>query len=199
MFALNARSELKAGEYLFSKQASVREVVNTIVEGKVVQHQITIPEGLTSEQIIARLLDNEILSGHIKDVPKEGSLLPDSYHFNRGFTREQLIQRMRQAQDRILREAWERRNADLPLKSPDQLITLASIVEKETSKPEERTRIAAVLVNRLKQRMKLQTDPTVIYGLVFGKARLGGHSAEAILPSPPRTIPTSSMVCHRDP
>ncbi len=173
VFALNARSELKAGEYLFSKQASVREVVNTIVEGKVVQHQITIPEGLTSEQIIARLLDNEILSGHIKDVPKEGSLLPDSYHFNRGFTREQLIQRMRQAQDRILREAWERRNADLPLKSPDQLITLASIVEKETSKPEERTRIAAVLVNRLKQRMKLQTDPTVIYGLVFGKGSLG--------------------------
>ena len=173
VFALNARSELKAGEYLFPKQASVREVVETIAEGKVVQHQITIPEGLTSEQILARLLDNEILSGNVKEVPREGTLLPDSYHFNRGFTREQMIQRMRQAQDRVLREAWERRNPDLPLKSPDQLIVLASIIEKETSKPEERTRIAAVFVNRLKQRMKLQTDPTVIYGLVFGKGSLG--------------------------
>jgi UPF0755 protein len=173
VLALNARSELKAGEYLFPKEASVREVVETIAEGKVVQHQITIPEGLTSEQIVARLLDNEILSGNIKDVPREGSLLPDSYYFHRGFTREQMIQRMRQAQDRISREAWERRNPDLPLKSPDQLIVLASIIEKETSKPEERTRIAAVFVNRLKQKMKLQTDPTVIYGLVFGKGSLG--------------------------
>ena len=173
VLALNARSELKAGEYLFPKQASVRQVVETIADGKVVQHQITIPEGLTSEQIVARLLESDILSGNIKEVPREGSLLPDSYHFNRGFTREQMIQRMRQAQDRLLRELWERRNPDLPLKSPDQLIVLASIVEKETSKPEERTRIAAVFVNRLKQKMKLQTDPTVIYGLVFGKGSLG--------------------------
>jgi UPF0755 protein len=173
VFALNARSELKAGEYLFTKQASVRDVVQTIVEGKVVQHQITIPEGLTSEQIVARLLDNEILSGNVKEVPREGSLLPDSYHFNRGFTREQMIQRMRQSQDRLLREVWERRNPDLPLKSPDQLIVLASIIEKETGKPEERTRIAAVFANRLKQKIKLQSDPTVIYGLVFGKGLLG--------------------------
>jgi UPF0755 protein len=184
VFALNARSELKAGEYLFPKQASVREVVETIAEGKVVQHQITIPEGLTSEQILARLLDNEILSGNVKEVPREGTLLPDSYHFNRGFTREQMIQRMRQAQDRVLREAWERRNPDLPLKSPDQLIVLASIIEKETSKPEERTRIAAVFVNRLKQRMKLQTDPTVIYGLVFGKGSLGRPLSKSDIAQP---------------
>jgi len=173
VFALKARSDLKAGEYLFPKQASVRDVIETIVEGKVVQHQITIPEGLTSEQIVARLLENDLLSGNIKDVPREGSLLPDGYHFNRGFTREQMIQRMRQAQDRLVREVWERRNPDLPLKTPDQLIVLASIIEKETSKPEERTRIAAVLTNRLKQKMKLQSDPTIIYGLVFGKGTLG--------------------------
>jgi UPF0755 protein len=173
VFALNARSELKAGEYLFTRQASVRDVVQTIVEGKVVQHQITIPEGLTSEQIVARLLDDDILSGNVKEIPREGSLLPDSYHFNRGFTREQMIQRMRQAQDKVLREVWERRSPDLPLKSPDQLVVLASIIEKETGKPEERTRIAAVFANRLKQRMKLQSDPTVIYGLVFGKGSLG--------------------------
>jgi UPF0755 protein len=173
VFALKARSDLKAGEYLFTKGASMKDVVETIVEGKVVQHQLTIPEGLTSEQIVARLLDNDILAGNIKDVPREGSLLPDSYHFNRGFTREQMIQRMRQAQERLVRDVWERRNPDLPLKSPEQLVILASIIEKETGKPEERTRIAAVLTNRLKQKMKLQSDPTIIYGLVFGKGALG--------------------------
>jgi len=173
VLALNARSELKAGEYLFPKGASVKDVVETIVEGKVVQHQLTVPEGLTSEQIVARLLESDILSGNVKDVPREGSLLPDSYHFNRGFTREQMIQRMRQAQDRLVREVWERRNPDVPLKTPDQLVILASIIEKETGKPEERTRIAAVFANRLKQKMKLQSDPTIVYGLVFGKGALG--------------------------
>ncbi len=173
VFALKARSDLKAGEYLFPKRASMKEVVETILEGKVVQHQLTIPEGLTSEQIVARLLENDVLSGNIKDVPREGSLLPDGYHFNRGFTREQMLQRMRQAQDRLVREVWDRRNPDLPLKTPDQLVILASIIEKETGKPEERTRIAAVLANRLKQKMKLQSDPTIIYGLVFGKGALG--------------------------
>jgi UPF0755 protein len=173
VLALKARSELKAGEYVFPKHASVRDVVETIMEGKVVQHQLTVPEGLTSEQIVARLLESDILAGNIKDVPREGSLLPDGYHFNRGFTREQMIRRMRDAQDRLVREVWERRNPDLPLKSPDQLVILASIIEKETGKPEERTRIAAVFANRLKQKMKLQTDPTVIYGLVYGKGSLG--------------------------
>jgi len=173
VFALKARSELKAGEYQFAKGASVRNVVETIVEGKVVQHQLTIPEGLTSEQIVARLLENDVLTGNVKDVPREGSLLPDSYYFNRGFTREQMVQRMRQAQDRLVREVWERRNPDLPLKTPDQLVILASIIEKETGKPEERTRIAAVFANRLRQTMKLQSDPTIIYGLVFVKGLLG--------------------------
>jgi len=184
VFALKARSELKAGEYLFPKHASVRDVLETIVEGKVVQHQVTIPEGLTSEQIVARLLESEILSGNIKDVPREGSLLPDSYHFNRGFTREQLLQRMRQAQDRLVREVWERRNPDLPLKTPEQLVILASIIEKETGKPEERTRIAAVFANRLKQKMKLQSDPTIIYGLVFGKGSLGRPLSKADIAQP---------------
>ncbi len=173
VIVLNARSDLKAGEYMFSKHASLRDVIETIAQGRVVQHQVTIPEGLTSEQIVARLLDNDVLTGTVKEVPREGSLLPDSYNFNRGFTREQMIQRMRQAQDRLLREVWERRNPDLPLKSPDQLIVLASIIEKETGRPEERTRVAAVFANRLKQKMKLQSDPTIIYGLVFGKGSLG--------------------------
>jgi UPF0755 protein len=184
VLALHSRSDLKAGEYLFPKHASLRDVIETIAGGKVVQHQLTIPEGLTSEQIVARLLDNDILSGHVKDVPREGTLLPDSYYFTRGFTREQMIQRMRQAQDRLLREVWERRNSDLPLKSPDQLIVLASIIEKETGKPEERTRIAAVFANRLKQKMKLQSDPTIIYGLVFGKGPLGRPLSKSDIAQP---------------
>ena len=184
VLALKARSELKAGEYVFPKRASVRDIVETIVEGKVVQHQLTIPEGLTSEQIVARLLENNILSGNIKDVPREGSLLPDGYYFNRGFTREQMIQRMRQAQDRLVREVWERRNPDLPLKTPDQLVILASIIEKETGKHEERTRVAAVFANRLKQKMKLQSDPTIVYGLVYGKGPLGRALSRADIAQP---------------
>jgi len=184
VIAMKARSDLKAGEYVFPKRASVRDVVATIVEGKVVQHQLTIPEGLTSEQIVARLLESDMLAGNIKDVPREGSLLPDGYHFNRGFTREQMLQRMRQAQDRLVREVWERRNPDLPLKTPEQLVILASIIEKETGKPEERTRVAAVFANRLKQKMKLQSDPTIVYGLVFGKGSLGRALSKADIAQP---------------
>jgi hypothetical protein len=103
---------------------------------------------------------------------------------NRGLTREQMIQRMREAQDRLLREVWERRSPDLPLKTPEQLIVLASIVEKETGKPEERTRIAAVFANRLRQKMKLQSDPTVIYGLVAGKGSLGRSLSKSDLTQP---------------
>lgn len=173
VFALKAQSGLKSGEYLFPKHVSVRDVVETMVEGKVVQHQLTVPEGLTSEQIVARLLDNDMLTGNIREVPREGTLLPESYRFPRGTPREQVIQRMQQAQRRVLQEAWERRMPDLPLKTPEQLVILASIVERETSRPEERTRVAAVFINRLKQKKRLESDPTIIYGLVGGKGALG--------------------------
>ena len=173
VLVLKAREDLKAGEYQFKAHASLRDVVATIVEGRVVTHQFTVPEGLTSEQIVARLLDDDVLTGNIKEIPREGSLLPDTYNFTRGVTREQMIQRMQQAQQRLLKEIWDRRSADLPLKTPEQLVILASLVEKETGKPEERTRVAAVFVNRLKQKMKLQSDPTIIYGLVGGKGTLG--------------------------
>jgi len=173
VLALKAREDLKAGEYQFKAHASLRDVVATIVEGRVVAHQFTIPEGLTSEQIVARLLEDDVLSGNIKEIPREGSLLPDTYNFSRGMTREQLIQRMQQAQQRVLKEIWERHSPDLPIKTPDQLVILASLVEKETGKPEERTRVAAVFVNRLKQKIRLQSDPTIIYGLVGGKGTLG--------------------------
>jgi UPF0755 protein len=189
VFALKARADLKPGEYSFQKNASLRDVIGTIVEGKVVQHSVTIPEGLTSEQIVARLTENDIFSGPIREVPREGTLLPETYKFPRGTTREQVIQRMQQSQKRVLTEIWERRNADVPVKTPEQLVTLASIVEKETGKADERSRVAAVFVNRLRQKMKLQSDPTIIYGLVGGKGTLGRpiKRSEIQQPSPYNT------------
>ena len=173
VLVLKAREDLKAGEYQFTAHASLRDVVATIVDGKVVPHQISIPEGLTSEQIVARLLQDDILVGNIKEIPREGSLLPDTYNFTRGITREQIIQRMQAAQQRLIKEIWDRHSPDLPLKTPEQVVTLASLVEKETAKPEERSRVAAVFINRLNKKMRLQSDPTIIYGLVGGKGTLG--------------------------
>jgi UPF0755 protein len=189
VFALKASSDLKPGEYSFHKKASLRDVIATIVEGKVVQHAVTIPEGLTSEQIVARLIENDIFSGSIREMPREGTLLPETYKFPRGTTREQVIQRMQQTQKRVLAEIWERRNPDVPVKSPEQLVTLASIIEKETGRADERSRVAAVFTNRLKQRIKLQSDPTIIYGLVGGKGTLGRpiRRSEINQPSPYNT------------
>jgi UPF0755 protein len=189
VFALKARSELKPGEYSFQKSASLRDVIGTMVDGKVVQHALTVPEGLTSEQIVGRLSDNDIFSGAVKEMPREGTLLPETYKFPRGTTRDQVIQRMQQTQKRVLAEIWERRNPDVPVKTPEQLVTLASIVEKETGKADERSRVAAVFVNRLRQKIKLQSDPTIIYGLVGGKGTLGRpiKRSEIQQPSPYNT------------
>jgi len=189
VLAMKASSDLKPGEYSFQKNASLRDVIATIVEGKVVQHAVTIPEGLTSEQIVERLSDNDLFTGSVREIPREGTLLPETYKFPRGTTRDQVIQRMQQAQKRAVADIWERRSQDLPIKSPEQLVTLASIVEKETGKPDERSRVAAVFVNRLKQKIKLQSDPTIIYGLVGGKGTLGRpiKRSEITQPSPYNT------------
>jgi peptidoglycan lytic transglycosylase G len=189
VFALKARSELKPGEYAFQKKASLRDVIGTIVEGKVVQHSVTLPEGLTSEQIVSRLTDNDLFSGTIREIPREGTMLPETYKFPRGTTRDQVIQRMQAAQKRLVAEIWDHRNPDVPLKSPEQLVTLASIVEKETGKADERSRVAAVFANRLQKKMKLQSDPTIIYGLVGGKGTLGRpiKRSEISQPSPYNT------------
>ena len=168
-----ARGELKHGEYRFKAHASIADVVDTMIEGKVVQHALTFPEGLTSEQVVARLLDTEALSGPISQIPREGTLLPDTYKFTRGMTREQMIRRMQRDSKRVLADVWAHRLPDLPLKTPQELVTLASIVEKETGKADERSRVAAVFINRLKRKMRLQSDPTIIYGLTGGKGSLG--------------------------
>jgi len=189
VLALKARSDLKPGEYSFQKNASLRDVIGTIVDGKVVQHAVTIPEGLTSEQIVGRLTDNDIFTGSVREIPREGTLLPETYKFPRGTTRDQVIARMQQTQKRVVAEIWEHRNPDVPVKTPEQLVTLASIVEKETGKADERSRVAAVYVNRLRQKMKLQSDPTIIYGLVGGKGTLGRpiKRSEITQPSPYNT------------
>ena len=171
--ALKARGELKYGEYQFIKHASLSDVVSTIIDNKVVQHAVTIAEGLTSEQIVARLLENTSLSGQIKEIPREGTLLPETYKFTLGMPRDQIIQRMQAAHKRVLAEVWEHRAQDIPINSPEQLVTMASIVEKETGKPDERSRVASVFMNRLKSKMRLQSDPTIIYGLTAGKGSLG--------------------------
>jgi UPF0755 protein len=173
VIALKARGDLKHGEYNFTAHASVADVVGTLIEGKVVQHAITIPEGLTSEQIVAKLQDSDALTGPIKEIPREGTLLPETYKFTRGMTREQIVQRMQSEDKKTLQDVWAHRDPDLPLKSPQELVTLASIVEKETGRADERSRVAAVFVNRLKRKMRLQSDPTIIYGLTGGKGSLG--------------------------
>src|SRR6202795_345856 len=124
VFALKARSELKPGEYSFQKNASLRDVIGTVVEGKVVQHAVTIPEGLPAEQIVSRLAENEIFAGAIKEMPREGAVLPETYKFPRGTTRDQVIQRMQQTQKRLLAEIGEGRNRGVPLNSPDTWVHL---------------------------------------------------------------------------
>lgn len=163
---------LKAGEYVFKPGQSVVSVIDTIASGKVVLHQVTVPEGLTSQQVVKRLMDNDLLTG-TPAVPQEGTLLPETYRIHRGMTRDAVLQEMADAQKKLLATIWAKRAPDLPLKSPQELVTLASIVEKETGQADERPRVAAVFVNRLSKKMRLQSDPTIIYGIVGGRGSLG--------------------------
>ena len=179
-----ANRRAKSGEYLFRQSASMSEVVDVITSGRSIQHAITIPEGLTSEQIVERLMQNELLTGEIESIPAEGALLPDTYRINRGTSREALIARMASEQRRVLNEIWSRRAKDLPLRNPRELVTLASIVEKETGRADERPRVASVFYNRLEKKMRLQSDPTIIYGLVGGKGSLGRPISRADIDRP---------------
>ena len=165
--------ELKAGEYAIKKHASMADVLNTLVRGKGILLKLTIPEGLTSQQIVERVRGEPDLDGEITDIPQEGSLLPDTYRFSKGMARQELLERMQVEMQRYLALAWANRQADLPLKSPQEAIIFASIVEKETGRPDERSRVAGVFMNRLRTGMRLQSDPTVIYGIAGGQGRLG--------------------------
>ena len=167
------RSQVKSGEYLFKQHTSLREVMDTLVSGKQILHAVTIPEGLTSDQIIGRLRDVDVLVGDIRDVPKEGTILPETYKVTRGMSRSDVVRKMQDDQRRMLDQIWARRAPDLPFRSPYELLTLASIVEKETGKADERPHVASVFINRLQKHIRLQSDPTIVYGLVGGKGTLG--------------------------
>ena len=178
---LKKSDDLKAGEYLFKPGVSMRQVMETLVDGKGIQHAITIPEGLTSQMIVDRLAADTVLTGEPPPVPREGAILPDTYKYERGTTRLQLIARMESEQKAALAEIWKNRSSALALKSPSELVTLASIVEKETGKADERPRVASVFLNRLQKNMRLQSDPTVIYGIVGGKGKLDRPISKADL------------------
>lgn len=165
--------ELKAGEYEIKAAASMRDVLELLGEGKSILYKVTLPEGLTSQQIVERLLAEPNLSGEVTQIPPEGSLLPDTYRVSKGMSRQELLDRMQQDSAEFLAQAWEKRAPDLPVSSPREALILASIVEKETGQDDERQRVAAVFVNRLKKKMRLQSDPTIIYGVVGGRGTLG--------------------------
>jgi len=169
---LRGKGALKAGEYEFRKNATMRQVLDTLVEGKSIDHKVAFAEGLTSQQIIERLQANTDLQGNIADVPAEGTLLPDTYRFQIGDSRQDIIERMQAAQKKFLAKMWEERDPDIVVQTPEEAVILASIVEKETGRADERPRIASVFENRLKKKMRLQSDPTVIYGLAGGKGAL---------------------------
>jgi peptidoglycan lytic transglycosylase G len=170
--AYNAQTQLKPGEYAFAPNVSMREVMETIREGKALVHKISLPEGLTSHQIFERLRQDETLLGELPGaLPPEGSLMPDTYPFQRGATRAEIVEQMQRAQQQFVQHVWDTRVDGLPLNSPEELVTLASIVEKETAKADERPRIAGVFINRLRQGMRLQSDPTIIYGLFGGEGK----------------------------
>jgi UPF0755 protein len=165
--------QLKAGEYAFTSRTSPATVMEKIRKGDVVVHRITIPEGLTTYQVVKLIEDAPALDGQLSALPAEGSLLPETYDYIYGDTRSALAQRMKKARDATLKDLWNKRAEGLPLADPQAATILASIVEKETADAKERPRIAAVFINRLHRNMRLQSDPTVVYALTGGKKPLG--------------------------
>jgi UPF0755 protein len=161
-------AKVKAGEYALPPFASMAEIARILVEGKSIQHKLTVAEGLTSDMIQKIVAADPVLVGDAGPVPAEGALQPETYLFTRGTTRAQMIERMQDAEKKFLDAQWKAKSPGLPLATPTQAVILASIVEKETALPEERRHIAAVFLNRLRAGMKLQSDPTIIYGITKG-------------------------------
>jgi len=180
--------QVKAGEYALPSRASMADIAAILVSGKSIEHRLTAAEGLTSDMIYKIVAADPVLQGEPGPEPAEGSLLPETYLFIRGQTRERMLAKMARAQQQFLAEKWRSRAAGLPLKSPREAVILASIVEKETALPEERRHIASVFVNRLKDGMKLQSDPTIIYGITRGyPLGRGIRQSEIAAPTPYNT------------
>ena len=192
--ATRGQGAVRAGELEFPAGASLRQVLAVLRTARPVQHRLTIPEGLTATQV-ALLIENAPALDGDPAVPEEGRLLPETYAYERGTPRAALVERGRAAMDRALARNWAARNAAVPLDTPRDALILASIVERETAKPEERPRIAAVFLNRLRRRMKLQSDPTVVYGASGGAGVLehGLTRAELERPDPYNTYKISGL------
>jgi UPF0755 protein len=156
---------LQAGEYQIPARASMREIVEMMSSGDALQHALTFHEGITIAAVMKIIEESDVLTGDMPEAPPEGSILPETYHVQRGMTRAALLQQMRDAHDRAVAEIWARRQPGLPITTPEELVNLASIVERETGVPSERPLVAAVFVNRLRAPMRLETDPTIIYGV----------------------------------
>ena len=189
VFRLGARvlglhKTLRAGEYAFPAGASGRAVLGILDQGKTVVRRLTIAEGLTSRDVVAQLAATAGLEGRVWPIPAEGRLLPETYHFSYGDSRQDVARRMRRAMAETLAELWDGRAPGLPLATPGEALVLASIVEKETADPEERPRVARVFLNRLARGMRLQSDPTVVYGLTGGAGPLGRPLSRADLRTP---------------
>ena len=189
LFAVAARltgaaADLKAGEYEFRSGASMAGVLADIRAGKVVRHQVTIPEGWTSGMVLDALKAEGVLTGAVEEPP-EGTILPDTYQFERGETRSAVIRRMGDAHAKLLAGLWTARQPGLPLETADEAVILASIVEKETAVASERPRVAAVFVNRLRLGMALQSDPTIIYGITRGRPLGRGIRASELAAATP--------------
>jgi UPF0755 protein len=179
--------QLKAGEYEFPSRSSMADVLARIKSGKIVRHFVTLPEGRTSEDAVQILMNSTVLEG-AAPVPEEGLLLPETYDVQRGDDRAAVLQRMIDARETLLRDLWAARAPDLPVRTPQEAVILASIVEKETGIASERPRVAAVFVNRMRQGMRLESDPTVVYGLTGGRPLGRGlRRSELSAPTPYNT------------
>jgi len=168
----NFANKIKAGEYLLPAFVSPKQAITILVNGRSVQHKLTVVEGKTVYDFLEKIKNNELLSGDITISPKEGTLMPDTYVFQRNMQRDALINLMQEKQKKFLLLEWENRSDNLPIKSPIEALILASIVEKETGLASERHKVASVFINRLRKGMRLQTDPTIIYGITMGKGKL---------------------------
>jgi UPF0755 protein len=164
---------MKAGEFLFPTGVSAMAAVKILQGGKTVMRRLTVAEGLTTSDVVALLRRTEGLTGGVVPEPEEGTLLPETYHFSFGDSRGDIINRMKTAQSRLLAELWVERSEGLPIDTPREALILASVVEKETGKRGERARVAAVFLNRIRKKMRLQSDPTVVYGITEGREPLG--------------------------
>jgi UPF0755 protein len=160
---------LRAGEYRIPRAASMREIYALLREGRTLMHPVTAAEGLTTAMIVRIVEASDVLTGEITRIPPEGALLPETYMVDRGTPRQAVIDRMEAAQAELLAQAWPNRADNLPYTTPEEAIIIASIVEKETSVPSERPLVASVFVNRLRRGMRLQSDPTIIYGITGGE------------------------------